>query len=346
MFVEIAGIRAMSQQRIGCLRKVIAGLSGLLLVGLLIWAGVSLEEASWLSRWDWTEEEQRQIAASAEVGEFEDLDFVVLSDLHLGKWNDELALQLMTASKKIGGCPAGDGTSLTKPRFLLTCGDNIDNYGDAVSQYRRFKKALAALDIPCFYVSGNHEVYGPKDAAQGLRREPFSGGNLYYSFQRGGIHFLVLNHYTDTQGDNPGADLGDEQRRWFRRQILSIGTRAPIILVFHPAPKRFSNLWFMPRWIAMDRKDARFLGRMTQGFNVVASLFGHYHRQFVTTWLDKPAICIGSITHDSATPLVIGHVRQGRLSFLAYDPGDVEGPRDRPPIRLVPPIELIGPEPD
>ncbi len=251
-----------------------------------------------------------------------DFAFAAVSDLHFGKVKDAEAAELVRSIPSLEGAPFGDGRTLGRPQFVLTCGDNVNNGegADAAAQYRRFKSAMDGTGLPYYYANGNHDVYGAKDSIEGLRREPFAAGRAYYRFEHEGVHFLVLNFYTDTEGDTPPAELDPEQRAWFRAALLEIGPRAPIVLVFHPLPERWSWL-HMPPWIAMTRDSATFLASTIQEFRVVAILCGHYHLQHVEGWHGVPVLCIGSWSNDH--PFVVaGQVEAGRFAFVSYRNGD------------------------
>ena len=106
--------------------------------------------------------------------------------------------QFAVISDRTGGHRAGvfsravELLNLLQPEFVLSVGDLIEGYagaGEAREQWKEFQGYVGKLQMPFFYVAGNHDV---SNAAQvKLWKEKF--GRTYYSFTYKNVLFLMLN---------------------------------------------------------------------------------------------------------------------------------------------------------
>lgn len=160
--------------------------------------------------------------------------FVQLSDSHIRNPSDRAYMK--TALKEIYDTePAVD--------FVVATGDLVD-WGVDV-HYQNYVAATQDAPIPYFNVFGNHElVFGP------VERYHHYIGPEYYSFERGGILFLVLDCVT------PSA----RQDAWLAHTLGALGRGRPVVIFQH----------FPPTLEELERFDS--LG--------VASVFsGHWHSE-------------------------------------------------------------------
>ncbi|MCD6362058.1 MAG: metallophosphoesterase, partial [Armatimonadetes bacterium] len=85
------------------------------------------------------------------------------------------------------------------------------------AQYERFFEALAPMQanrtIPVAFAPGNHDIMGIP-ANESIFTEYFE--HLYFSFDAGGCHFIVLN----TDGAHSSGMIDDHQLQWLRRDLL------------------------------------------------------------------------------------------------------------------------------
>ena len=274
-------------------------------------------------------------AETTSVAQIEDFDFAVVADLHFGFEGDEDADRVLDAVPRLDGAPLPEGKRHAAPEFLLNCGDNIENgdESDAAEETARYLAGLERIGVPCFYANGNHDVAGEKDMPRQQRREPWSKGELYYDFERHGVHFIVLNYYADDEGDYPDVVLGNKQRYWLWERLLEIGLSKPIVVVMHPLPRRWDWLK-MPDWIAMEPRAEEFLADTLRGFNIAAIFCGHYHGHHVEEWGGIPVICVGSWKHRN--PYVIGaQVREEQLTLYRFRHDDLLGSPQKAGVELL-----------
>jgi 3',5'-cyclic AMP phosphodiesterase CpdA len=118
------------------------------------------------------------------------------------------------------------------PEFVLGTGDYIYGSGSPEVlryQWNEFFRAMAPLQAqrPTYFVPapGNHEISGGDGNAlflQYFRR-------LYFSFDRGGSHFIVLN------SEAPGQEsrIADEQRIWLKKDLAAAANASHIFVAVH-----------------------------------------------------------------------------------------------------------------
>ena len=76
--------------------------------------------------------------------------------------------------------------------FLLDCGDIV---GNTLSLFPAYKKASDAVDIPMYRVIGNHDMeYGVRSYEHSYKTYEECFGPIYYSFNRGKAHYIVLDN--------------------------------------------------------------------------------------------------------------------------------------------------------
>ncbi len=111
---------------------------------------------------------------------------------------------------------AMDKLNLLQPEFVICVGDLIDGYTKDASELRRqqdeFDAIVRRLDMPFFYVSGNHDISNELMAS--AYRERY--GRPYYHFLYKGALFLVL-----CTEDPPATKISDEQIAYIRSVLAA-----------------------------------------------------------------------------------------------------------------------------
>jgi hypothetical protein len=119
---------------------------------------------------------------------------------HLRLNNDPDTFRFLIVSDRTGGHRAGvfsravEQINLLQPEFVLSVGDLIEGYAAperAREEWKEFQGFVSRLQMPFFYVPGNHDVILPQTA--GVWQERF--GRRYYHFTYKNVLFLVLNPY-------------------------------------------------------------------------------------------------------------------------------------------------------
>ena len=135
-----------------------------------------------------------------------DVDTVRTPWTHL-KFNDDPEnFQFAIVTDRTGNHRPGvflqgvDRVNLLQPEFVMSVGDLIEGYTEDLDeierQWREFDGFVDALDMPFFYVAGNHDVSNGVMEKAWQRRF----GRLYYHFVYRDVLFLALNSEARTSG--------------------------------------------------------------------------------------------------------------------------------------------------
>jgi 3',5'-cyclic-AMP phosphodiesterase len=154
--------------------------------------------------------------------------------------------------------------------------DFIVQLGDFCQPHERNRPFLEAWDQfagPRYHVLGNHDMDGGRGRDHTV--EFYGMPSRYYSFDRGGIRFIVLD------GNDPGGATGgyarhvaSEQQAWLDGRLAACAL--PVIVLIHQ-PLESSG--------GVDNREAvRAVLEKSRGEScpgVVACLSGHLHRDYV-----------------------------------------------------------------
>jgi 3',5'-cyclic AMP phosphodiesterase CpdA len=190
---------------------------------------------------------------------------------HLKLNNDPAAFQFAIISDRTGGHRAKvfgravEQLNLLQPEFVVSVGDLIEGYTDnrerLTREWREFQGYVAKLQMPFFYVPGNHDI-----ASKFQRRvwtERF--GRTYFEFVYRDVLFLILDS-EDPPGDDFGR-LSDDQLAWLKK-VLADNKEVRWTLVFIHKP-----MWATPKiHPSWDEVEKLLAGRRHTVFA------GHVHR--------------------------------------------------------------------
>lgn len=159
------------------------------------------------------------------------------------------------------------------PDFVVICGDLVNIPSD--SAYADFKRIEEKFNIPCYCVSGNHDMEKLPDDASLLVLYRKVMGKDYYSFGHKGCSFVVANTQlwkTDVKNESEKFD------RWFTKKIRALGKRrGPLFVVGH-IPLFISEPEEADDYYNIDSvKRKRILDLFTDN-KVAAYLTGHTHK--------------------------------------------------------------------
>jgi hypothetical protein len=118
--------------------------------------------------------------------------------------------------------------NLLRPEFVICVGDLIDGYTEEESeievQWAQFDSLVQRLDMPFFYVPGNHDVSNPTMATRWQARR----GRSYYHFEYRDALFLILNTEDSSQ-----ASISDQQVAYFRQVLAEVATPRHTLVFLH-----------------------------------------------------------------------------------------------------------------
>jgi 3',5'-cyclic-AMP phosphodiesterase len=194
------------------------------------------------------------------------------------------------------------------PDIILNTGDSImdslkTTKDEAQKQWDAFDQVVQAeCKLPIYHAIGNHDVWGwglPQAGAE-IQSDPLYGKNLamqrlglenrYYSFDRSGWHFIVLDstHLPNDASQHPYIGmLDDEQYQWLVKDVEQAGSETPICIVSHipilcaceffDGDNESSGNWVVPAaWMHIDAR--RFRSLFLSHPNIRLCLSGHAHQ--------------------------------------------------------------------
>ena len=132
------------------------------------------------------------------------------------------------------------------PGLLLITGDLVRDAlrvpeAEAIGYYELFMKERGAFRTPVFTVPGNHENFGiERDSSHVPATHPLYGramyhhylGPDYYSFTRGGVHFVGLNT-VDIDDQQYYGHVDSLQLAWLERDLALVPATTPIVTFDH-----------------------------------------------------------------------------------------------------------------
>ena len=132
------------------------------------------------------------------------------------------------------------------PDFVLIVGDLVRDAlrvpeTEARSYYDMLAREFGAFKVPLWLVPGNHENFGIETALSHVDpANPLFGramyhryfGPDYYSFTRGGVHFIGLNS-VDISGTSYYGQVDSVQLAWLEHDLSHIPKTMPVVTFNH-----------------------------------------------------------------------------------------------------------------
>jgi hypothetical protein len=216
--------------------------------------------------------------------------------------------------------PKNIGGIVDTPAFVFNCGDITEwpthqakkAYEDLISKRLRY---------PSYEILGNHDEAGADGVvgAPPIIKEWFKKryGDLSYTFDQGGIHFVCPFSAYDESLGSPAQDITTEAMDFIRKnlhrhyspdlvpeKLASIPKGRPIVVAVHLC------------FDAMTNRDA-FVDTLRDA-NVIMVLGGHYHKAAVKSYRDVNFVQLPSV--NSAWPEVsVIRITSDRLLAIPYD---------------------------
>ena len=133
-----------------------------------------------------------------------------------------------------------------RPGLLLITGDLVRDAlrvgeAEATGYYELFAKERNAFQTPVFTVPGNHENFGiERDTSHVPTTHPLYGRGMYhhyfgpdyYSFTRGGVHFVGLNT-VDIDDQRYYGHVDSLQLAWLERDLALVPADMPVVTYDH-----------------------------------------------------------------------------------------------------------------
>jgi len=165
-----------------------------------------------------------------------------------------------------------------KPVFVVTTGDLILGDGDLNSmtaQYDAVLPSIKSLGVPVYFASGNHEIknsglVSPSDAQKLYLSKVYP--KLYYSFDYGNSHFVILDSNEADQMDKIAGD----QLAWLQKDLDAAEVVAKHVFVFeHEPPYPVSK--HIGSSLDKHSTERNAYERVLEAHHIDALITGHEH---------------------------------------------------------------------
>jgi calcineurin-like phosphoesterase family protein len=203
-------------------------------------------------------------AAAANRTREDDFIFLQMSDTHWGftgpAVNPDSAVTLPKAVDAVNSLER-------QPDFIVFTGDLTHTTDDAqerrtrLAQFRDIVGKLHAQNVR--FMAGEHDA----SLDHGEAYHEFFG-DLHYTFDHKGIHFIVLDNVSD-----PSGALGEAQLKWLRADLDHVDREAPIVVLTHRPLFDLAPDW---DWATRDGAEAV---QALMSHEYVTVFYGHIHQE-------------------------------------------------------------------
>ncbi len=212
--------------------------------------------------------------------------------------------------------PDSVGGHVEEPAFVVGLGD-ITEWPTRAARDTYNQLITTRLKYPAYDVAGNHDSGGKEPSEtmhDWLRRRH---GSLSYTFDSGGVHFVMLYSKYDESLNNPAQAITDEALAFLRDDLAKVGTETPVVVATHLC------------FDALTNKDA-LVDAFGQA-NVILVLGGHYHKPVVSRYRGFYFVQLPSPAPGSPNAVTAVRISPDRLVAVPFNYGTGEwmtgGPR-------------------
>lgn len=153
--------------------------------------------------------------------------------------------------------------NLLQPEFVMSVGDLIEGYTEDIDELNRqwdeFDSFVQQLDMPFFYLPGNHDI--TNQTMEDLWKKRL--GPTYYHFVYNNVLFLALNSEDQKKGAGKGT-ISDEQYEYIQK-VLAENKDVDWTLVFMHQPlwtQKSPERWYDVENLLKDRKHTVYTGHV------------------------------------------------------------------------------------
>ena len=169
--------------------------------------------------------------------------------------------------------------SMGCPVYGVVCGDMV---ADKPVFYKDIKHMLGATDIPFFFLPGNHDItFGVRSEELAKADYKNTFGPNYYSFNRGKVHYIVLDNIFYSGNKSVILTyLHERQLRWLERDLASVAPGSLVIVMLHVPTSYNEDL--RQDGIRNVLQNRTHLHEILKPYNVhIFSGHTHYNENFV-----------------------------------------------------------------
>lgn len=234
------------------------------------------------------------------------LTFFGWSDQHVAVDGDgQHLLPVIDAMHSLPGTkfPAEIGGRVAEPAFVLGCGD-IAEWPTTAAKSTYDELLTRRLKFPSYDLVGNHDEGGksPSDTIKNWIRTRH--GSLSYTFDRHGVHFVMLFSKYDESLNNPAQPVTQETLAFLRNDCAKLAKGTPVVVALHLCFDAITN--------RDELVDA--LGDA----NIVLVLGGHYHKAKVDRYRDINFVQLPSPAPNGSHEVTVIRITSDRLLAIPY----------------------------
>ena len=251
------------------------------------------------------------------------LTFFGWSDTHVPVYGDTSKLWPAVDAMNIlpgKAFPKNIGGVVDTPSFVFNCGD-ITHWPTYQAKKGYEDLITKRLKYPSYEILGNHDEAGA-DGVMGappIMKEWFKRryGDLSYTFDKGGVHFVCPFSAYDESLGSPAQDITTESMDFIRKylhrhyspelvpeKLASVPKGTPVIVAVHLCLDAMTN-----RGAFVDS---------LKGANVIMVLGGHYHKAEVRSYRGMNFVQLPSVNSTFSEVTVI-RITSDRLVAIPYD---------------------------
>jgi 3',5'-cyclic-AMP phosphodiesterase len=204
-----------------------------------------------------------------------------------------------------------------KPDIIFNGGDSINDAlrqdeESVIEQWDIWDRVMSEeISLPLVSCIGNHDVWGVQEHLDDPRYgkqwavEKLGLPNRYYSFDKAGWHFIVLDstHKRD-DGSWYTARLDDEQFAWLQSELENVPAGTPVFIFSHipimcaasffDGDNEETGNWVIPgAWVHIDAR--RIVELFYNHKNVKVCISGHIHLLDKVVYNDVTYYCNGAV---------------------------------------------------
>jgi len=235
------------------------------------------------------------------------LTFFGWSDQHVS--TDGNAEHLIPAIEAMNSLPGTDfpksiGGKVQTPAFVLGCGD-ITEWPTRAARDAYHELITERMKFPAFDLIGNHDEGGKVPAATMYDWAKRRHGSLSYTFQRGGVRFVMAYSKYDENLNNPAQPLTEQALDFIRSEVSKTARGEPVIVAAHLC------------FDALTNRDE--LVEALGDANVLMVFGGHYHKAKVDEHSGIRFVQLPSPAPKGPNQFTVIRITSNRLVAIPYD---------------------------